>query len=167
MHQIACTSCGKSLQVPEDRLPPHLKMVKGRCPHCREEIGFANPRYKEPEFDPHGPAVAVFQSIPALLPKNLNRRYTLKEGPNILGRTGDVALPDDAFASRIHCTVEVCPVPSGYRLILADDGSASPTGQPSRNGTFLNGERLGPLDKMLLLPGDIIRVGHTELVVVG
>jgi pSer/pThr/pTyr-binding forkhead associated (FHA) protein len=49
--------------------------------------------------------------------------------------------------------------------VLADGISAGTTPKPSRNGTYLNGERLGPLDKMLLLPGDIIRLGHTELVV--
>lgn len=86
---------------------------------------------------------------------------------NTLGRNGHVSLHSDEYVSRIHCAVEVQKWPKGYRLVLADDGSASPTGQPSRNGTFLNGERLGPLDKMLLLPGDIIRVGHTELVVAG
>lgn len=166
MYQIVCASCGKMLQIPEERLPLHVKVIKGRCPYCRKEISFANPHLNDDISVSQDPEVAVFPNIPLLVQKAAKRSFRLKTGINILGRSGDLSLPDDTFASRQHCTVEVNPLHTGYRLVLADGWNAGNSRQPSRNGTFLNGERLGPLDKMLLLPGDIIRVGRTELVVI-
>lgn len=112
--------------------------------------------------------IVLIQERPSLTLKKDLRRIPLDEGVHTLGRKASISFPDDPFMSRIHCVIEVKKNASGgYSLILSDDGSHSPSGKPSSNGTFLNEERLGPYDKVYLQPGDILRLGHTEFVVEG
>jgi len=68
-----------------------------------------------------------------------------------IGRTGHVSGPlalDDSEVSRRHATVE--PVDDGW--VVVDHGS--------RNGTFVDGRRV---DRAPLVPGGIVRVGHTVI----
>jgi pSer/pThr/pTyr-binding forkhead associated (FHA) protein len=62
----------------------------------------------------------------------------------------DVSLAWDPGVSQLH--VELIPLGGGW--LIADDGI-------SRNGTFVNGERLH--GRRRLRGGDMIRVGHTTL----
>ncbi len=65
------------------------------------------------------------------------------------GSRSDVRLQGDRFASAVHARVE----PRGDGVWLVDEGST--------NGTFVNGIRLdGPYR---LSPGDVVRVGETDL----
>lgn len=64
--------------------------------------------------------------------------------------TSDVPLPWDAAVSRVHAALERV----GEEWTLLDDGS-------SRNGSFLNGERVH--GRRRLNDGDIIRVGVTMM----
>jgi serine/threonine protein kinase len=68
----------------------------------------------------------------------------------LLGRSraSDVRLADP-HVSRVHCRIEV----SGDEVVLIDHDSAG--------GTFVNGRRVG--GPQTLRPGDVIRVGLTEL----
>jgi pSer/pThr/pTyr-binding forkhead associated (FHA) protein len=69
---------------------------------------------------------------------------TLGRGP-----TNDVPLPDDEYASTRHARVE----PRRDGVWVEDIGST--------NGTFVNGIRLTRERK--LAPGDVVRVGETDL----
>ena len=71
-------------------------------------------------------------------------------GPVTVGRRSerDVALPWDTEVSRLHAQLE----PVGSDWIVVDDGL-------SRNGTFVNGERLG--GRRRLRDGDAMRFGET------
>src|SRR5436190_18103339 len=60
----------------------------------------------------------------------------------------DIALPWDARVSRTHAVLERL----GYAWTLTDDGI-------SRNGTFLNGNRLA--SRQRLVDRDVVRVGGT------
>ena len=60
----------------------------------------------------------------------------------------DVALPDDPSVSRVHAVLERI----GDEWTLVDDGS-------SRNGSFLNGQRVH--GRQRLRNGDLVRVGET------
>ncbi|MEA2221242.1 MAG: hypothetical protein QOJ35_3868 [Solirubrobacteraceae bacterium] len=62
----------------------------------------------------------------------------------------DVPLPWDTAVSRVHAMLERV----GEEWTLVDDGS-------SRNGSFLNGERVH--GRRRLSDGDVIRVGHTTI----
>ncbi|HEY6962349.1 MAG TPA: FHA domain-containing protein [Gaiellaceae bacterium] len=76
---------------------------------------------------------------------------TLDSHPITLGRgpTNDVPLPDDEYASTRHARIE----PRRDGVYVEDIGST--------NGTFVNGIRL--TRERRLTPGDVVRVGETDL----
>jgi hypothetical protein len=78
-------------------------------------------------------------------------RHQLNSAPLTIGRgqDNDVALDDDDFASTQHARVE----PRRDGVWLEDIGST--------NGTFLNGAQVTRPRR--LTPGDVIRVGETDL----
>jgi ribosomal protein L37AE/L43A len=88
------------------------------------------------------------------------RKIVLKRGKNVIGRKAPGSQASirletaDAFMSRSHTCIELAVKP-GERIehLLSDVGSV--------NGTFHNGERLGPGDTIILTPGDLVRIGHT------
>jgi FHA domain len=65
------------------------------------------------------------------------------------GRTNDVPLPEDEYASTRHARIE----PRRDGIWLEDIGST--------NGTFVNGIRL--TRERRLAPGDTLRIGETDL----
>jgi len=76
---------------------------------------------------------------------------TLDSSPITIGRgpTNDVPLPNDEYASTRHVRVE----PRRDGIWVEDIGST--------NGTFVNGIRL--TRERRLAPGDVLRVGETDL----
>jgi hypothetical protein len=77
--------------------------------------------------------------------------FTLDSHPLTIGRAvnNDVSMPDDEYASGRHARVE----PRRDGIWVEDIGST--------NGTFVNGIRLTRERK--LTPGDVVRVGETDL----
>jgi len=77
--------------------------------------------------------------------------YTLDTHPLTIGRGpgNDVSIPSDEYASGRHARVE----PRRDGVWIEDMGST--------NGTFVNGIRLTRERK--LVPGDVVRVGETDL----
>jgi hypothetical protein len=90
----------------------------------------------------------VVLSSPAL---KVDSERTLDSAPVTLGRSSDndMELGDDEFASAHHARVE----PRRDGVWVEDVGST--------NGTFVNGSKLNGPRK--LTPGDVIRVGDTDL----
>jgi hypothetical protein len=90
----------------------------------------------------------VVLASPAL---KVDSERTLDSAPVTLGRSADndMNLGDDEFASAHHAKVE----PRRDGVWVEDVGST--------NGTFVNGVKLSRAQK--LTPGDIIRVGETDL----
>ena len=90
----------------------------------------------------------IVLSSPAL---KVNSERTLDSMPVTLGRSAesDMNLGDDEFASAQHARVE----PRRDGVWVEDVGST--------NGTFVNGIKLERPRK--LTPGDVIRVGETDL----
>ena len=90
----------------------------------------------------------VVLSSPAL---KVDSERTLDSAPVTLGRSSDndMQLGDDEFASAYHARVE----PRRDGVWVEDVGST--------NGTFVNGNKLNGPRK--LTPGDVIRVGETDL----
>jgi hypothetical protein len=83
------------------------------------------------------------------LPRNFER--TLDSAPVTVGRgaQNDITLDGDDYASAKHARIE----PRRDGVWVEDIGST--------NGTFLNGIKLTRARK--LAPGDVVRVGETEL----
>jgi HD-GYP domain-containing protein (c-di-GMP phosphodiesterase class II) len=79
------------------------------------------------------------------------RTYDLKREVLQLGREGEIQVLD-ALASRQHA--EVFAIGDMYFVRDLD----------SRNGTYINEERLDPDDQALLRVGDLIRIGTTQIV---
>lgn len=77
--------------------------------------------------------------------------YRLNRGSNLLGRGQDAhfRLPDTGV-SRQHVDIHY----DGQQAILSDLGST--------NGTTVNG---GPVQDWKLADGDVIRIGHSEIIV--
>ena len=77
--------------------------------------------------------------------------FTLDSHPLTIGRAvnNDVSMPDDEYASGRHARFE----PRRDGVYVEDIGST--------NGTFVNGIRLTRERK--LTPGDVVRVGETDL----
>lgn len=95
-----------------------------------------------------------------LVTVSVNGRTTaeleLSEGhtPRVLGRSSEADVPlSDPEASRRHAALQA----AGGAIYLTDLGS--------RNGTFLNGKRLGT-DGIELKVGDHIDVGNTRIEIV-
>jgi len=78
------------------------------------------------------------------------QEFRLDGGPVSIGRetSNQIVLPDTAV-SRHHCVVEWI------------DGRAQLTDGKSHNGTIVNGI---PVSQRILVHGDVLRVGHSELV---
>jgi serine/threonine protein kinase len=78
------------------------------------------------------------------------RTFTLTEGQSVVigrGQTTETRLRDP-YVSKTHCQVDL----DAGKLVLKDAGSAS--------GTLVNGERVTQRE---LKPGDIIRIGETQI----
>ena len=80
-------------------------------------------------------------------------RFTPGRGATPIGREakGGVALPGDSRASRHHATLHAGPT-----------GALRVVDEKSRNGTFVNGERV---ESRVLADGDVLGVGDSYLVV--
>jgi pSer/pThr/pTyr-binding forkhead associated (FHA) protein len=79
-------------------------------------------------------------------------RFDLR-GDAIIGRVDAGVMLDDDEVSRYHAIVRV------------DEGGADITDLGSTNGTWVDGHRLS--GRVALVDGSVIRVGQTELQVVG
>jgi pSer/pThr/pTyr-binding forkhead associated (FHA) protein len=77
--------------------------------------------------------------------------FTLDSSPLTMGRgvTNDISLPEDEYSSTRHARFE----PRRDGVWIEDIGST--------NGTYVNGIRLTRERK--LVPGDVVRIGETDL----
>jgi len=88
------------------------------------------------------------------------RIVNLQRGINTIGRTScnstsNIQLPTtDPYMSKAHTIIDVIMKNDGvFEHRLSD--------KESKNGTFHNGDRLESGDVIKLVPGDIIKIGHT------
>ncbi len=95
--------------------------------------------------EPGGLVVLKSSTLPA------GEKHRLDSAPVTVGRgaQNDIELADDGFASAVHARFE----PRRDGVWLEDAGST--------NGTFVNGVRLSAPRR--LTPGDVVRIGETDL----
>jgi len=160
--KICCPKCKTPLKVAEN--------FKGRltCLTCKFNGNILEFPERKSGLDDHTdvpvqqlsgdvisrPAVLVFtKSDATCAPKTL----LLKKGVNTIGRKADCTIQldtTDEYISRHHARVELRARTDGaYEYLLTD--------WESRNGTFLNEERLEKEETVFISLGDRIRFGHT------
>lgn len=88
--------------------------------------------------------------LPVLVEASSGREHPIRPGVNIVGREGDVMLPDPKV-SRKHAQV------------VSEDGKMSVEDLGSTNGTLVNGDRLDSGAKRDLQQGDTVSFGGVEL----
>ncbi|MEO8771056.1 MAG: FHA domain-containing protein [Ferruginibacter sp.] len=97
----------------------------------------------------------------------LVKPFSLFNGKNYIGRKPHpsfkpfIALEEDEFVSKVHAVIYV---DEEQTMCYIDDSSLSNEGKPSRNGTFLNGNKQRLTDKHKLTENDTIQVGETKLI---
>lgn len=91
------------------------------------------------------------------------RAFQLKRGENTVGRKSSksissIQLPTaDGYMSKNHLIIDVImKSDSTFEHRLSDNGSV--------NGTFHNGQRMEKGDVVVMVPGDVVRIGHTEMI---
>jgi len=88
--------------------------------------------------------------LPVLVEANSGREHPIRPGVNIVGREGDVMLPDSKV-SRKHAQV------------VSEDGVITVEDLGSTNGTLVNGDRLDAGSKRELNKGDTVSFGGVEV----
>jgi len=160
---VRCAACGAEFAIGDG---VGGKAGPVRCPQCLRRLSDAMPVATEaspPEPEdmpdvtqelavapaPPGPGAALLVEPkigpPFDLPTEVGERVELGRAPGECGRA-----IDDSALSRRHCAVSN----EGGRLFVEDLGS--------RNGTFVNGERVV---RRQLRPGDEIEIGESRVIV--
>jgi len=88
--------------------------------------------------------------LPVLVEANSGREHPIRPGVNIVGREGDVMLPDSKV-SRKHAQ------------LVSEDGVITVEDLGSTNGTLVNGDRLDAGSKRELNKGDTVSFGGVEV----
>jgi len=92
--------------------------------------------------------------------------FPLYSGKNFIGRKVHsslkpfIALEDDEFVSRLHAVIFVEEEEACY----IDDSASSNEGKPSKNGTFINGDKQRVTERCRLNDNDAIQIGETKLI---
>lgn len=87
--------------------------------------------------------------LPCLV-ESSGREHPIRPGVNLVGREGDVVLPDGKV-SRKHAQ------------IMSEDGGMLLEDLGSTNGTLLNGDKVAPGEKRAVKAGDTLSFGGVEL----
>ena len=179
IEKLECPQCHSSLKLSADKLPKAVKCPA--CGHIGELTEFSvKPQPKvteilEDETIKIGPAEGKTEilDIDNMRPGFLvlqsdngswfgNKIVELRMGKNEIGRSSNVVtvntpLPTkDELMSRRHIEIEMRQTKHGtIEHNLRDLGS--------KNGTKVNGNRLGAHDVITLQPGNIIEIGNTKL----
>ncbi len=159
---IQCNNCGK-LVVLKNVDKYRGRTMKFKCKG--EDCGAIFEHFIPEEKDSELTTVVTSQSISNNYQGNLritNREgkskvYKLENGINLIGRKAaqskaDILIESDAFVSKNHCFIERV---KNLEFVIFDNDS--------KNGVFLNNQKLKNTDKIYLKDKDIIRLGKTEL----
>lgn len=148
---VKCTHCGAALRVRNSQ-GEDVKTIT--CPMCKNAIRVVF--HTETQLAPRrksGKPVLLFKGV----------TYPLAEGVNIVGRKADTSSAsvqidtDDRYMSRQHAKITVTRLPDGsLKSVLGNS--------QNKNATTVNRQPLADEDRIVLQPGDEIRMGETIVV---
>lgn len=167
MERIKCPQC-QSILSSQNTLPRDKVLVCSKCSYKGLYASFQPIQNGLQNDLPDAPTMIVNKSVNDALAKGhlkLTKStivFFLKDGENRVGRKVDDSKCEhkvengDTHLSRLHFTVNVVfnKVALCFDHQLIDNGS--------KNGTFLNNEKVNKGDILLLTQGDTIRAGKTE-----
>jgi len=163
---IQCNECKHNFEM---KFPPDVagKKVKFKCKNksCNSNIEIRVPKSGNIDKSTILTSTKHKEIISArieLVPNQLTgqMRFVLKEGIMTIGRKSenrkaDIQLiTDDSDISRIHCSIRTFKDPLGTLSFVLKD-------LKSKNGVFLNEEKLADSEELFLIDGDAIRLGNT------
>jgi len=169
--EVQCSKCGKVtvLDVPEEA---QGKKIKFSCKNkqCRERIEIRIPKKcldDKSTFVTPGKAQPVLSATIDVIPSELTpfSRIKLTKGLMTVGRKSKVIKADiqveteDSDMSRLHFSVNCMKDALGTISYILKDES-------SKNGLFLNGERIQNDEEIYLMAGDVIKAGNTSFLFV-
>ena len=157
---VRCAACGAEFAIGESMVDD---VGPSRCPQCLRRLS-DNPARIMRVLASAGPEMTQPLDVPPKRPRTtLSLRLEPRDGPAEdlelsskgsieIGRApdNDGIKVDDIGLSRRHCSIRE----DGGRLVVEDLGS--------RNGTFVNGERIV---RRVLKPGDEIEIGESRVLV--
>lgn len=143
---------GEANLVDEDDLPATTIIISSGSKGSRQKLSAPQPvawlvRHTENKST---------TSFPVFIGKNfIGRKLNPELSPFIL-------IDDDAYISRVHAVLFVQQAdPNEYYIV---DSKSANNGNPSKNGTYINGQKDRITSKQKLEENDTIQVGITKLI---
>jgi pSer/pThr/pTyr-binding forkhead associated (FHA) protein len=164
MIKVICHKCSVSNNIKfKEEFCGKLLSVKCKNPKCEEVLQFIipKPQPKTIVLDEKSDEDQFIQTFIDHEEGEKLNRFPLSDSVNIIGRKSDdspaniLIQTEDTSVSRKHCVIEKIEMNGQIHFILSDCGS--------KNGVFLNGEKLDKEDEIYLQSGDVIYLGLTKL----
>ena len=165
--KIQCNKCKHEfdLKIPNDVAG---KRIKFKCKNkkCRQEIELRVPTSGNVDQSTIITSKEVKKIVSAfieVIPNEITgySRFQLEIGKMTIGRKSESRksniqlVSDDTDISRIHCSIRWFIDPLGTLSFVLKD-------EDSKNGVFVNGDKLEAEEEIFLMEGDIIKMGNTS-----
>lgn len=171
--RVKCPKCGVVLDV---RNSQNEKIKQITCPSCKSTLRVKFSIQEEPldantfyAYSSKASNSCETQLVMNNSKKDLsasllynNMEYKLEEGLNIIGRKGSTSNATvqidtvDRFMSRMHCSIMISTSPDGTKKVILSN-------YQNKNQTRVDNQRVEEGDAIRLIDGNIITMGHTEL----
>ncbi|MBR1940430.1 MAG: FHA domain-containing protein [Bacteroidaceae bacterium] len=159
--RVKCPVCGAILKI---RYEPAFDAKSLKCPICGSVSKFIS--YQQLPLQSVANDETDYRkdegSIGALTQVGNGRRYQLKIGSNTIGRkatTSNTQIQietNDLYMSRNHAEIIVSTSNNGFLHYFKN--------AQNKNNTYVNEQIIKDGDLLILEGGEIIRMGHTELI---
>ena len=164
---VVCPECRRHLSF--DEVPGYEKMVI-ECPRCKFKANVSvYQRGAQAQggsgTDPSNTRLVTSNELTfdpgRIRVKDTDESHCLKIGGNVIGRCSkngdaDIKITNDMYMSRRHARIDVVRKETGFEHHLVEIGSSNPM--------KLNGKEVKRGDILMLHFGDVLTLGHTDIV---
>lgn len=170
MKRVRCPKCDSYIPFDETKFEDKATLIF-TCPYCGKQFGIRLGSSKvRPSQDDEKPEEEAKQDSEGLgYITVIENRYCYKQvlplhlGDNTIGRYmkgNNITTPietGDLTMDLLHCIINVGRNKRGKLQFVLRDG-------PSNHGTFLNGERINPKERLILDNGSVFNIGVTTII---
>lgn len=170
MKRVRCPRCEEYITFDETKYQNSSTLIF-TCPYCGKQFGIRlgtskvrpqqddeKPEEEAKENDEGYGSITVIENdycykqvLPLHLGDNTIGRYMKGNNINLPIETGDLTM------DLLHCVINVSRDKKGRIKYILRDG-------PSNHGTFLNGERINPKERIRIENGAVFNIGVTTLI---